>query len=92
MCTRCYTRWLAHLIKGPRGGEVAVMFLAEKHAPDTGTVSTRRRPARPVSSGRGAREGLERADAGRGTPARSMHFCVAADTGDQTQCVSIRSR
>jgi hypothetical protein len=69
-----------------------VMFLVEKHALDTSTVSTRRRPTRPASSGRGAREGLERADAGRGTPARSVHFCVAADAGDQMQCASIQSR
>jgi hypothetical protein len=41
-------------------------------------------PARPVHSGRGAREGAERVDAGRGTPVRPVHFCVAADAGDQT--------
>jgi hypothetical protein len=38
-------------------------------------------PARPVSSGRSAHEGAERADASRGTPARPVHFCMATDAG-----------
>jgi hypothetical protein len=49
-------------------------------------------PARPVSSGRGTREGLQRADAGHGTSARPVHFCVAAGARDRTQCVSIRCK
>jgi hypothetical protein len=56
-----------------------VVFLTEKHAPDALVESTRRRVERPVNSGRGGREGAERADAGRDTPARPVHFCVAAD-------------
>jgi hypothetical protein len=34
----------------------------------------------------------ERADAGRGTPVHPGHGCVAADAGDLTYCVSVRSR
>jgi hypothetical protein len=56
-----------------------VVFLAEKHAPDALAMSTRRRVERLVSSDRGAREGAERADTGRGTLARPVHFCLAAD-------------
>jgi hypothetical protein len=41
-------------------------------------------PARPISSGRGAREGAKRADTSCGTPARLVHFCVAADAEDRT--------
>jgi hypothetical protein len=34
---------------------------------------------RPVSSGKSAREGAERADAGRSTLARPVHFCGPPD-------------
>jgi hypothetical protein len=34
----------------------------------------------------------ERANASRGTPTRPVHGCVAADAGDLTHCVSVRSR
>jgi hypothetical protein len=60
-----------------------VLFLAEKHAPDALAVSTGRKVERLVSSGRGAHEGAEQADAGCGTPARLVHFCVAADAGTE---------
>jgi hypothetical protein len=69
-----------------------VVFLAEKHALDALVVSTGRRVERPVSSSRGAREGAEQADASRGTPACPVHFCVVADVGDRTQCVSVRCK
>jgi hypothetical protein len=49
-------------------------------------------PARPVSSGRGARKGLQLAEASRGTPVRPVYFCEAADAGDRTQCVSIQCK
>jgi hypothetical protein len=49
-------------------------------------------PTRPVSSRRGTREGAKRVDAGRGTPVRPVHFCVAADAGDRTQCVNVRCK
>jgi hypothetical protein len=41
-------------------------------------------PTCPVSSGRSMCEGVERADDGRGTLARPMHFCEVADAGDRT--------
>jgi hypothetical protein len=41
-------------------------------------------PARPVSLGRGARDGLQRADAVHGAPARPVHGRATADAGHWT--------
>jgi hypothetical protein len=41
-------------------------------------------PAHLVSSSRSAREGAKRADAGRSTPVRPVHFCGPPDARDQT--------
>jgi hypothetical protein len=54
----------------------------QKKVIESDRTLTSRAPARLVSSGRGAREGAERADAGRGTPVPLVHFCVAADAAN----------
>jgi hypothetical protein len=54
-----------------------------KHVTGSDRMLASGAPMRPVSSGRGAREGAKRANAGRGTPTCSVHFCMAADAGDQ---------
>jgi hypothetical protein len=69
-----------------------VVFLAEKHALNALVMTNGRRVEHPVSSGRGASEGAERVDTGRGTPACPVHFWVVADAGDRTQCVSVRCK
>jgi hypothetical protein len=69
-----------------------VVFLAEKHAPDALAMSTGHRVEHPVSSNRGVHEGVERANAGRGTPVRLEHFCMATDAGDWMQYVSVRCK
>jgi hypothetical protein len=49
-------------------------------------------PARPVSSGRGAREGLQRANAGCGAPVHPVHGRAVADAGHRTRVVSVRCK
>jgi hypothetical protein len=41
-------------------------------------------PACPVSSGRSVHDGVKRADAGQGAPARSVSFCGGPDAADRT--------
>jgi hypothetical protein len=69
-------------------GNFSEVFLTEK----THRMLALGAPVRPVSSDRSAREGAERTNAGRGTPACPVHFCGPLDAGDRTQCISIRSR
>jgi hypothetical protein len=69
-------------------GDFSEVFLTEK----THRTLASGAPTHLVNSDRSTCEGAERADAGRGTLTRPVHFCGPPDAGDRTQCVSIWSR